>query len=641
MKEQVDNRGGMGNILEPHIGTRPQDNLYLAVNSDWLTKTQIPVDKYAISAYSEVELKIEKLLMHDFEDFAEDRKKIPAIQHLADAVELYKLARDFTKRNRDGAIPIKEDVAQIENLQDFADYNRKAAKISLIADPPFSFYVGVDKTNTQVNSLYFSVSRTYFPIDERTLAVFRKQTIKLLQMIGLSETELQENVAQAIKFDHKIAGLIKPSEEWANYASSYNPMKRQDFAQQFGDFAIENYLKEMVGEVPDQIIVKDPNYLAHLSEVFNTANFAEFKSWLLVGFVFDAAAYLSQDFRAVIFPCMQISAGQAELSSPQHQAYQITAGCYEEVIGIYYGRTYLGEAAKKEVTAMVQHLLDVYEEILRDNSWLSAATKKKAIVKLRAMKLKIGYPDKAPEFYDRLKIIPASQGGSLYSNLKRFSFVINKYNLAQLQQKVVHNKWPLTATAVDAYYDPQLNDLTFPAGILQAPFYDTKQSCAANYGGIGKTIGHEITHAFDNNGSQYDEQGNQKNWWTKADLAEFRKRVAAEAALFDGIEYGPAKMNGQQVVAENIADQGGLTVALAAAKEEGLDLRELFENYARTNVCKQTEESILPCAAYANHAPDALRANVQVQCQNDFYKVYDVQPTDGMWLDPDKRVKIW
>ncbi|MCT6828390.1 MAG: M13 family peptidase, partial [Lactobacillus helsingborgensis] len=327
--------------------------------------------------------------------------------------------------------------------------------------------------------------------------------------------------------------------------------------------------------------------------------------------------------------------------SGEKQAYHIANEAFSEVVGVYYGQTYFGEDAKKDVEDMIHRMLEVYKERLQNNDWLSEQTKKRAIIKLDALVLKIGYPSKIEEIYNRLKVVPASEGGSLYSNERAFTIEHQKYNLEQLHKEVDRTVWAMPGNLVNACYDPQRNDLTFPAAILQKPFYDLKQDRAANFGGIGSVIAHEVSHAFDNNGAQFDELGNMENWWTDEDYAEFKKRTQAEIDLFDGIEYGPVKLNGKQIVSENIADQGGLTAAVEAAKNENDDLKKLFENFARIWANKQLTEAIKSQTAVDVHAPGPLRANVQSQCQDDFYKTFDVKPEDGMWLDPEKRVHIW
>ena len=213
--------------------------------------------------------------------------------------------------------------------------------------------------------------------------------------------------------------------------------------------------------------------------------------------------------------------------------------------------------------------------------------------------------------------------------------------MEKLTKPVDRTVWLMPGDLVNACYDPQRNDITFPAAILQAPFYSVDQSRAANYGGIGAVIAHEVSHAFDNNGAQFDEFGNLKNWWTEEDYKEFAKRTQAEIDLFDGLKYGPSTLNGKQIVSENIADQGGLTAAMTACKEEGEDLKEFYANWARVWAEKSLEAAIKMIVSIDVHAPGPLRANVQAQCQDEFYETFDVKPGDGMYLEKDKRVKIW
>lgn len=649
MNKAMTVRGGSGNILEPKIGTRVQDNLYLAVNSKWLEKTEIPSDRSRIASFDGIDLAIEKNLMKDFADFAAGKKPIPDVPNFDKAVELYKLANDFDKRNSDGAQPIKEDLATLENLHDFDDFNLEAASISKIAELPFRFMVDADMKNTKVNVLHFGGPTTFLPdtttykspASKKLLDVLKEQSIKLLTMAGISQTKAEQYVAAAIKYDEKIAKVVKSTEEWSDYPAMYNPMKSSDFVVKFTDFKVDYFIKEVFKDLPERIINTEPRFLDHVNELINKDNFAEIKAWIIVNFINDNAPFLSQDFREAAFTFSQALSGQPQLSKGTKQAYHLANGVFSEVVGIYYGQKYFGETAKKDVLDMIHRMLNVYEKRINENSWLSEATKKKAIVKLRALILKVGYPDKIEEIYNRLQVTPASAGGTLYSNEREVRIEQEKYIIEKLHKPVDRTVWLMPGNLVNACYDPQRNDLTFPAAILQAPFYDLKQTRAQNFGGIGTVIAHEVSHAFDNNGAQFDEFGNMANWWTKDDYAEFKKRTQAEIDLFDGIKYGPVKLNGKQIVSENIADQGGLTAAIEAAKDEGDDLKELFENFARVWANKQLEASIKTQVSVDVHAPGPERANVQSQCQDDFYQVFDVKPDDGMWLDPDKRVHIW
>lgn len=638
-------RGGSGDILSA-AKTRVQDNLYLAVNHDWLSQAKIPSDRSRISSFDGIDIQVEKNLMDDFAAFAAGEKELPQVPNFKKAVQLYQLARDFDRRNSEGAAPLKSDLDLLRGLRDFDDFLLKAADLVWNFDLPFEFYVDADMKNTKVNVLHFGGPSTFLP-DTTTykspaathlLVTLRRQTLLLLLQAGVPAAEADETADLAMAFDKKIAQVVKSSEEWADYPAMYNPMAMSDFVKQFKNFKMDYFLREFLKAVPDRVIVTEPRFLKQFNDLIKPENFAQIKAWMITSFINDNAIYLSQDFRELAFTFSHALSGQPKMTSGTKQAYRIANSNFSEVVGVYYGKKYFGAQAKNDVLDMIHKMLAVYRQRLTENTWLSAATKKRALVKLQALILKVGYPEKIEKLYDLLPVDPQA---SLYSNIRALTKVRNQYNIAKLKQDVDRNVWLMPGNLVNACYDPQRNDLTFPAAILQAPFYDLKQSRPANFGGIGTVIAHEISHAFDNNGAKFDEFGNMKNWWTEDDFKEFEKRTQAEIDLFDGIQYGPVKLNGKQIVSENIADQGGLTAATEAAKGEGDDLKDLFENFARVWANKQLEASIKTQVAVDVHAPGPERANVQSQCQDDFYKTFNVQEGDGMWLAPEKRVHIW
>lgn len=389
------------------------------------------------------------------------------------------------------------------------------------------------------------------------------------------------------------------------------------------------------------VIVSEPKYLDSFDDLFNDKHFAELKGWLISQFINYSATYLSRAFRAATLPLRKAMWGINELPVDKQFVYDQTTKLFGDVIGQYYGQKYLGEKAKTIATEMVENMVEVYQERLQNNTWLSSVTKEKAIKKLATLKLKIGYPEHVQKFYDLFKVVPTQAGGTFYSNVRDNQRVKIEANFAKINQPVDHSIWIMSAIDANACYDPQNNDVTLPAIILQKPFYSLDQDRAANYGGFGTVIGHEISHAFDNNGAQFDELGNMKNWWTDKDFAEFNQRVKAEIALFDGVEVGSVKLNGKLCVSENIGDQGGLTVALEANKKDGGDAATLFNSYARIWETNSTTEFLQLLTSIDVHALPQARVNVQVQCQDEFYRAYDVNPTDGMWLEPAKRVQIW
>ncbi|MDF7681930.1 M13 family metallopeptidase [Lactobacillus sp. ESL0679] len=629
---------------------RPQDNLYLAVNSKWLKKAKIPVDGVSAGAADNLTVKVTNELSQDMAAFANGKKSLPNIPNFAKAVDLYKQAVDMDQRNRDGAEPIKKDLATLEGIKDFADFNTKAAKLFNENMPlPIGWDVEPDLKNARKNALYFGSAGTILPDttsyqnpnSKQLLDIFKKQSIKLLELAGVSEDEATTYAENAIKFDSKMAQNSKSAEDTAEVTSTYHPMSVNDFKAKFGDFDMAGFLQGTIGKDPDQIVVTNPDFLNNVNGLLNKENFAELKGWLIVFFINNAAGDLSQQFVEASAPFALAESGQKELPSVATQAYAITDSDYDDLIGEYYGQTYFGAAAKKDVTKMVKQILKIYEQRLQKNKWLSKTTRQKAIAKLKAMKVKVGYPSDVTDFYDDVKVVPTSQGGSLYANRKAMAIQDIKETISELDEPVDRDDWGISGDEVNAFYNPSLNDINIPAGILQAPFYSKKQSKAANLGGIGTVIGHEISHAFDNNGSKFDEYGSLNDWWTKKDYAAFNKRVKAETKLFDGIKYDGKKVSGKLTVSENIADQGGLSVAIAAGKKDHVNLRELFNNYARIWRLKLTPQATAARLAIDVHSPNALRANVQVQCQPDFYKVFKVKKTDGMWLSPKKRVLIW
>ncbi|WP_297818634.1 M13 family metallopeptidase [uncultured Lactobacillus sp.] len=647
MRHYFNVRGGAGDLTKPDVNTRIQDNLYLAVNSEWLSKAEIPADRTSTGINLILDMKIEDRMMKDFADFASGKKQVPDVKNLQKAINLYKLAIDFDKRNNDGAKPIQKDLKKLASLNNFADLNKQAASLVKEGfDFPIDVFVSEDMKDTSHYSLYLNGPGTFLPDTtayqtpdaEKLLKTLSAQSVNLFEMAGVDHGQAQKWTDDAVAFDKKLAKVVKSAEEWADFAGMYNPTSLKNFEAKFDQFDIEGFLDQLFEKLPENVVMAETRYFDKINEVLNSDNFDEIKGWMLVKFINSAAIYLSQDFRRAAFPFRQAVYGVAEMPSQEKHAYRLANTAFDEVDGIYYGQTYFGADAKADVISMIKNMLKVYEERIQNNTWLSEDTKKQAIVKLKALKLKVGYPDQQQAIFDRLQV---DSSKSLYENEAKIAQEKVKYNFEKLGKPVDSSIWAMPGNLNNACYDPQNNDLTFPAGILQAPFYDAKQSRGANYGGIGATIGHEVSHAFDNNGAQFDEKGNLKNWWTKADYAEFNKRTNAVAAIFDGLQYGPAKLNGKQVVSENIADLSGLSCAIAANKLDGGDMQDLFKTYAKSWMQKQRPEAITAEVQSDVHAPQPTRVNIPSQCQDAFYEAFDVKETDGMWLDPKDRITIW
>lgn len=640
-------RGGVGDLTHANVNARPQDNLYLAVNSAWQKDAKIPADRTEIGINTILDMRIEHRMISHLNDLAAGKEKMPAIKDLDKAVKLYELAKDFNRRNIEGAEPIKADLKKLLALKDFNELNEQASELEKIYPLPFRLDVDADMKDTRYNVLQFAGPGTFLPDTtsykdkkeaQKNLDILQAQTLNLLRMAGASEEEAKTAVQNGLAFDQKLSKVVKSTEEWSDYAAAYNPYSMTDFLQYFKSFAMEKFLQAVLPKMPDKVIVQEPRFLKHFEELINPANFAEIKGWMVTKFINKNAQYLSQDFRKKHFPFVHALWGQDKLMPQEREAYYITNSAFYDVLGIYYGQTYLSDEAKKDVEKMLRRMINVYEDRIAHNDWLSEETKKKAIIKLRALVLKIGYPDKVQPLFDSL---PVDANKSLYENMKLINQAKEKYAFSQLTKPVDRTVWVMEANINNACYDPQRNDVTLPAGILQPPFYDLQQSTGANYGGIGATIAHEISHAFDNDGAKYDEKGNLHNWWTKKDFAEFNKRIKAMSDIFDGLPYGPVKLNGKQVVSENIADLGGLTCAIQSNKLDKGNMKDLFICYAKSWAQLQRPAAIKSEVAVDVHAPQPTRVNIPVQCQPEFYETFAVKPSDGMWLDPKDRIVIW
>ena len=462
-------RGGAGDVAEPDVNAKPQDNLYLAVNSEWLSKAEIPADRTSTGVNSELDIKIENRMMKDFADIAAGKEKMPDIKDFDKAIALYKIAKNFEKRDAEEANPIQNDLQKLLSLTDFADLGKKVN--DLYMGPyilPFVYGVDADMKNTDVNVLYFGGPSTFLPDTttyktedaKKLLDILQDQSINLLMMAGIGKTEARVYVDNALAFDAKVAKVVKSTEEWADDAAIYNPVSYDKFIAKFKSFDMTKFLDELLPEKQKRVIVMEPRFLDHAEELINAENFDEIKGWMLVKYINSVAKYLSQKFREAAFPFNQAITGAPEMPSQIKQAYRIANSAFDEVVGIFYGKKYFGEKAKHDVEDMIHNMLKVYEERINHNTWLSDETKKKAIVKLNALVLKIGYPEKIEKIFDLLQVDPEK---SLYENEAAMDKVRTKYELDKLTKRVDRSVWLMPGNLNNACYDPQRNDLTFPS----------------------------------------------------------------------------------------------------------------------------------------------------------------------------------
>ena len=629
---------------------RIQDDLYQAVNGEWLKTAIIPDDRPTAGGFAELNEEVEKLLRKDFAAFASGEKEAP-LPELLEATKLYKKVLDIERRNKEGIEPLLPLLEKIQNVKDIADLNRKAKELAFEnIDLPLNFGVEPDMKNTEVNSLILvgpSIilpDTTYYDEGNQTgqalLGVWSQMVSALLAKTPLSGEEQKQYLADALAFDKKVAQNVKSQLEWADYVANYNPMDLEEVAKKVAPFDIQGLLKEIWGEAaPSRVIVYDPKAINGFANYFNEETFPLFLHWTYVNTLLGASRWLSEELSSLSTIYRRTLMGIQKDPVLEKQAYQLIGSYYAEPVGVYYGRTYFGEEAKKDVVSLVKEIIEAYKTRMADNVFLKPETKEKAILKLSTIAIKMGYPDKVDPFYGELKV---EENDSLYASLHKLSIQRIKHSLEKLTKPVDRGEWAMPGHMVNACYNPFANDITFPAAILQKPFYGLDQSRSRNLGGIGAVIGHEISHAFDNNGASFDEKGNLANWWTEEDYAAFKALTKGMIEEFDGISFYGGRVNGELIVSENIADNGGMGVTLGIMHQtEGADFAEYFENWARVWCIKAHPQYIQLLLTNDVHAPAELRANMQPRNFEEWYETFGVKETDGMYLAPEKRVRIW
>ena len=628
---------------------RIQDDLYEYVNKEWLENAVIPSDKPSIDAFRELDNEVEKISINDLNEMVKNNSY--PNDYLKNACQLYEKAKDIKKRNKDGIKPVLKTLQKIEKLETINDLNKKLKEFVEESIPtPFYMFVEVDMKDATKHSLYIKAPEIILPdstfykegMEDRKnlfLNLYSGMAKKLLSFTGLDEETIDKYVADTLKFDELIAKYVKSNEELSEYAKLYNPFKTSKVSSLLKPIKFKKLLDKTFGFIPEITIVSEPRYFKSFKEVFNEETFILYKHWAYVSTLILSSSLLSEELREIGGSYLRAISGTKEMTSFEKFAYHLTSSIYSEPIGLYYGEKYFGEKAKKNVVEMVMEIIDAYKERVKNSDVLSDSTKEKAILKLSTLKVKMGYPDKVEEIYDKLVFDSKDSLFKAISNLKKIKYLDN---LADLTKEVDRSKWMMPGNMVNACYNPFSNDITFPAAVLQPPFYSINQSKSQNLGGIGAVIGHEISHAFDNNGSLFDENGSLNNWWTKEDFKKFNLKTKAMIKQFDGIELPFGKVNGKFIVSENIADNGGVAVTLhIMSHTKDANYTEYFENWARVWRMKSSNEFKVLLLSMDVHGPNVLRANMPPRNFQEWYDTFNVKKSDRMYIPLNKRIVIW
>lgn len=625
-------------------------NFYQAVNKDWLLKTKIPADSPSIDNFYTLDEDIKGKLKKDIKNLGEG-KETSDITGMSEFITFYKAASDYKQREKDGLEPLKPYLKEIEDIKDLNDLASKSASLTDKGIPlPFGYDVGTNAENTSQKQIQLSPPSILLPDvsiykDEASkkqyLTPIETATQKALEMLGYSEKNSKRIVKEALEFDEIIAKYSLSNEEMSESKNLVHPKTAEEINAYSGSFKLYDVIKDIMGRDLETINVPNTKYLENYSKIVNQDNFSKIKSWILVQEAMAASNSLTEDYRLNFASISMAIMGTQKPISKEDTVYEMSVNLFSDVMSVYYGRKYFGEEAKTDVTGMIDKIKNVYRGRLQQNDWLTEGTRNKAIEKLDKMKVFVGYQEDVDPGTKELHLDPNKSFFELSEDIAQFG---KRYTIDHFDEPIDKNKWSGSAFDINAYYNPESNSINFPAGILQAPFYDKNQSTEKNYGGIGVVIGHEITHAFDSNGADYDENGDMHNWWTKADSKAFDKRIKAFEDQWNGLEIYGTKVNGKLTVTENVADAGGLSSTLQVLKTDMTkpNLKDYFENYA--DIWKQ--KASLQYNKYTMvqdvHAPNELRVNQQLKNLPEFYEAYpQIKEGDAMYLAPSKRISLW
>ena len=636
---------------------RPQDNFYRYINGGWINKNTIPDDKTAIGSFYDLRDKADDDVKAIIENLAatSDLKMGSDEQKVAD---LFRSYMNSEQRNMAGITPIQSIITAINNLQnkdELAEFFGKYSSAGI--NTPLALYISVDAKNSSSyaihiwqNGLNLPDKDYYFNETDRFVDLRSGYVTHIENMYNLAGISNGKNAAKSIMaLETSLAEFHWTRVESRDSEKRYNKFATKELNSITSKFNWQAFLAAEGVASQKDIIINQPDFIEGFGEVFDQTSLETWKQYLTFNTLNAFSSYLTTDLDNESFDFFSKQLNGRKEQRPQwKRGVAVVNGNLGEVIGKVYVARHFTPQAKSRMSTLVENLRDAYGSSIDDLEWMSDNTKKAAHVKLAAFTPKIGYPDQW-EDYSKLSIM----SDDLVGNIIRSRKVSSEKEISKLGGPIRKWEWGMTPQTVNAYYNPTVNEIVFPAAILQAPFFNMKADDAVNYGGIGAVIGHEMGHGFDDQGSKYDDKGNLRNWWTEQDLKEFSTRTKALVEQYGNYQvFDDLNVNGKLTLGENIGDLSGVTIAYKAYKAslngkespviDGLtgDQR-FFMGYAQIWRSKIVEKSLRNRVATDPHSPGEFRALGSLSNMNEFYKAFDVQEGDAMYIAPEKRVKIW
>lgn len=584
---------------------------------------------------------------------SKNAEKGSAAQQIGD---LYALGMDSARLNEEGANPIKKDIEIINNTKREDIIDLMATMIGV--DAFFGTGVDADMMNSNMNTMYWQQGglglgdRDYYLEDNENTNAIReayKSFIKnITGLVGYDSVAQQRVVDNVMNIETELAKAAMTREELRDPMASYNPMAVEDVCKQYPNVDLRRYFQKQGLDV-DTVVIGQPKSLAAVDNILKNADIQALQDYLVAGYISSAANFLSDDFINANFELSKVISGVQQIQPRWKRALSIPNNMLGEAVGQLYVEKYFPQSSKDKMLELVDNLKTALGQHIDNLTWMSDATKAKAHEKLSTFTVKIGFPDKWRDYSD-LTIDPSK---SYWENVKAAIKHNVDFSLADYGKPVDKSRWYMPPQTVNAYYSPLSNEICFPAGILQAPFFDPEADDALNYGAIGVVIGHEMIHGFDDQGRQFDKDGNLKDWWTAEDAEAFNKLADILVAQFDSIVVlGDTHANGRFTLGENIADQGGLRVAYTAYQnslkdKERIDIngftpeQRFYLAYANVWAGNIRDEEILSRTKTDPHSLGRWRVNGTLPNLEEFFKAFNIKEGDKMFRPASERVVIW
>ena len=644
-------------IAEFDSSVRPGDNFFRYVNGKWIDRHEIPADKSSYGTFQilrdEAQVNVRKIIESAAEgDFQRDSDE----QRVGG---LYRAYLDKDARNALGVRPLAPEFAAIDAIKNTAQLTRYFAAASRRGyDSPIGLFQMPDPKDpaVYVMALYQSglglPDREYYLKDDEASQRIRDEYVAhiaaMFELAGMPDAASQAE--DILKLETDLAREHMRKEDLRDWSANYNKITSEDFPALMAQVDWAGFWAETGFEAqPPYVIALTVDYLNALDKQLAESALNRWQVYLKWVVLNNAASRLSEAFDAQNFAFYGgVLSGTEAQEEPWKRAVNSVNRSLGEIVGKVYVREHFPPAAKVRMVELVDKLKLAYRQSIESLDWMSDETKIQALDKLSKFRAKIGYPDEWID-YSGIEI----SANDLFGNLARITEFDHQRYLARHDGPVDRDEWGMTPQTVNAYYRSSLNEIVFPAAILQPPFFNMSADDAVNYGGIGAVIGHEIGHGFDDSGSQFDGDGVLRNWWTDQDRAEFETRTSALVAQYNSFQpFDDLHVNGEYTLGENIGDLGGIGIALRAYElslmgqpalviDDLTGVQRVFLGFAQVWRGQYREQALRRLIATNPHAPSEYRANGSVRNVDAFYQAFDVQPTDALYLAPDERVKIW